>query len=86
MPEVPPELKHLELQNATPELITGVIGKGRRVEVVIPGSSNWRYLERIGAEANAGGPDNFHILIKPNAQRSPCWKNSCMGLRKSLAL
>lgn len=86
MPEVPPELKHLELQNATPELITGVIGKGRRVEVVMPGSSNWRYLERIGAEANAGGPDNFHILIKPNASKIAVLEEFLHGTQKKLGI
>jgi len=69
MPEVPDHLKHLELQPASEELLAGMKAKGREIVFAAPGSEEMEYLKFIGAEANTGGSELNHILLKPNPSK-----------------
>ena len=51
---------------ASDELIERVRSKGRTIEFAASGSEEERYLDYMGANANAGGADLRHILLRPD--------------------
>ncbi|CAN5116345.1 hypothetical protein BH10CYA1_BH10CYA1_63230 [soil metagenome] len=61
MPEVPPDLRHLELSKVTPELIDAMKAKGREFQIAEPGSFLHNRLESLEVEASVfpaiGRPD-----------------------------
>ena len=52
------------MERASPELLASIERHGRTVTVAKPGSEELRYLDYMGAEANVGGPDMAHILVR----------------------
>lgn len=52
MPEVPPELRHMELTKAEPELFDAMRQKGRELEFAEPGSPARNRLDESGKEAS----------------------------------
>lgn len=51
MPEVPPNLRHLELTKAEPELIDAMRSKGRELKIIEPGTADRGRLDGLGKEA-----------------------------------
>ena len=54
------------IELATPELLAAISSKGRTISIAHPGSEEMRYLDFIGADANVGGANLTHILLRPN--------------------
>lgn len=65
MPEVPKELRHLELSKAEPELISAMQAKGRTIEVAKPGSFHYSRLQRHELAGSAMNDDIFLIENGP---------------------
>lgn len=51
MPEVPPNLRHLKLTKAEPELIDAMRSKGRELKIIEPGTADRGRLDGLGKEA-----------------------------------
>lgn len=51
MPEVPPNLRHLKLTKAEPELIDAMRSKGRELKIIEPGTAERGRLDGLGKEA-----------------------------------
>jgi hypothetical protein len=51
MPEVPPQLRHLKLTKAEPELLDAMRAKGREFEIIEPGTLARGRLDGLGKEA-----------------------------------
>lgn len=51
MPEVPPNLRHLKLTKAEPELIDAMRSKGRELKIIEPGTADRGRLGGLGKEA-----------------------------------
>lgn len=66
MPEIPDNLKSLEIQKATPELIEAMQSKGRQIETVSPGSFLHNRLIRLKAE---GSVLNDMITLKEDGPK-----------------
>lgn len=58
----PSELMGIE--PASGELLDAVSRKGRTIKFAEPGSEEMRYLDYMGAEANVGGENMDHILLR----------------------
>ncbi|MBZ0187884.1 MAG: hypothetical protein K8F91_16680, partial [Candidatus Obscuribacterales bacterium] len=69
MPEVPENLRHLELQKASPELIRNMEHKGRDILIAQPGTDEFRYLISEGLEGSAGNADLMHILLRSEVKK-----------------
>lgn len=56
----------MSIELATPKLLDAIRAKGRSISIARIGSEEMRYLDFIGADANVGGADLSHILLRPN--------------------
>jgi RHS repeat-associated protein len=74
------------LQEASPELINAVKGHGRTVVFAQPGSEELRYLNYMGAEANVGGENLTHILLRPNPSKIGVLEEFLHGTQSRLGI
>jgi len=52
MPEVPKDLRHLELSKVSSELLDAMRAKGREFDIAAPGSFHFNRFENLGIEAS----------------------------------
>lgn len=60
----------LGVEPASQELIQAMRNKGRIVEIVKPGTDEYRYMQLQGWEANVGGENLTHILVRKNPSKA----------------
>ena len=51
-----------------------------------PGDDNERYLDALGAEANVGGADTDHILVRRNPSKAALLEEFLHGTQRRLGL
>jgi hypothetical protein len=73
------------IERASPELIEAV-SKRRIVKIAEEGSEEMRYLDYIGAEANVGGPNMDHILLRPNPSKAAVLEEFLHGTQQRLGI
>jgi hypothetical protein len=81
MPELPPELRSLDYQLASPELLEAMAAKGRTIAIATEGSEDLLRLERAGAQGSAFGD---LITIKPNARKITALEEFLHGTQEKL--
>lgn len=81
MPELPPELRHLDYQRATPELLDAMSRKGRTFSFATEGSDDLRRLQLANAQGAAMGD---HITLKPNARKITALEEFLHGTQTKL--
>ncbi len=59
----------LGVESASEELIKAIRRKGRVVEIIKPGTDEYAYMELFGFEANCGGENLTHILVRENPSK-----------------
>lgn len=64
MPEVPPEVSQLELQEASPELLNRMKAKGRTFVIATEGSEELAYMERMRVNGLVRGEGSTEIWLK----------------------
>jgi hypothetical protein len=74
------------LQLATPELLNGMQRKGRVVDFARHGTDELRYLDAIGCDGNAGGPNFTHILLRENPSKIAALEEFLHGTQSKLGL
>ncbi|HVY28776.1 MAG TPA: RHS repeat-associated core domain-containing protein [Polyangiaceae bacterium] len=74
------------VERATPQLLESVAGHGRMVEIAAEGSEELRYLNSIGAEANVGGPNLTHILLRANPSKAAVLEEFLHGTQWRLGI
>ncbi|MBP6745268.1 hypothetical protein KA344_08530 [bacterium] len=81
MPELPPELKELQYQKTTSELLAAMGRKGRTFSIAREGSEDLRRLEQAGAQGGALGD---HITIRENARKITALEEFLHGTQRRL--
>lgn len=81
MPELPPELRSLDYQLASPELLEAMAAKGRTIVIATEGSEDLLRLERAGAQGSAFGD---LITMKPNARKITALEEFLHGTQDKL--
>lgn len=71
---------------ASDALVELVRKHGRTVLFAEPGSDEERYLDVMGAEANVGGPDMTHILVRPNPSKAALLEEFLHGTQWRLGI
>ncbi|NTX34167.1 MULTISPECIES: RHS repeat-associated core domain-containing protein [unclassified Myxococcus] len=74
------------VERASPKLISSIRQQGRTVAFATPGSEELRYLDYIGAEANVGGPDLTHILLRENPSKAAVLEEFLHGTQWRLGI
>ena len=67
-------------------LIQAVEGKGRTITYALPGSDEFRYLEKMGANANVGGPKMTDILLRQNPTKVEVLEEFLHGTQHRLGM
>lgn len=62
-------MRHRAGEAASPELIARVLRKGRTIAYASEGTEELRYLDYMNANANVGGGDCTHIILRTDARR-----------------
>ena len=65
----------LGVEPASQKLIEAIRNKGRTVEIVRPGTDEYRYMQAHGWEANVGEERLTHILVRKILAKLHCLKN-----------
>jgi RHS repeat-associated protein len=78
------EVRGIEL--ASDDLINAVRGHGRTIEVALPGTEEARYLDFMKANANVGGEDLTHIILKPEARKIEVLEEFLHGTQKKAGI
>lgn len=71
---------------ADTRLLALVHSKGREVVFARPGSEELRYLETMRANANAGGPELTHIILRTDAKRIEVLEEFLHGTQNRLGI
>jgi len=77
--------RFMGVERASDDLL-GAIGSRRTVKYAKPGSEDMRYLDYIGAEANAGGANVDHILLRPNPSKAAVLEEFLHGTQQQLGI
>jgi hypothetical protein len=67
-------------------LIAAVEGKGRTITYAAPGSDDARYLDFMRANANVGGPELRHILLRPDPKKVEVLEEFLHGTQQRLGI
>lgn len=88
MPEIPEDLKHLELQTTNPELLDAMRTKGRIVDIAQPGSKQAKALQATSAEASYTYTiEGEHIItLPPDAPKIAALEEYLHGTQKKLGI
>jgi hypothetical protein len=73
------------VEPASQELINAVAAK-RTLKIAISGSDDLRYLDSMGAEANVGGPNLTHILVRENPSKAAILEEFLHGTQQRLGI
>jgi RHS repeat-associated protein len=73
------------VEKASLELLENV-SKKRTVQIAKEGSEDMRYLDYIGAEANVGGANMDHILLRPNPSKAAVLEEFLHGTQWKLGI
>ncbi len=73
------------VERASPELIEAVSAK-RTVRFATAGSDELRYLDHMNAEANVGGADLTHVLLRENPSKSAVLEEFLHGTQARLGI
>jgi hypothetical protein len=73
------------VERASDDLIASV-AKRRTVQIAAPGSEEMRYLDYMGAEANVGGENMTHILLRPNPSKAALLEEFLHGTQHRLGI
>lgn len=73
------------VERASDDLIASV-AKRRTVQIAAPGSEELRYLDYMGAEANVGGENMTHILLRPNPSKAALLEEFLHGTQHKLGI
>jgi hypothetical protein len=76
---------HEGVERASPQLIEAIIAR-RTVTFATPGSEEMRYLESIGAEANVGGEELTHIILRQDPSKAAIIEEFLHGTQKRLGI
>lgn len=79
MPEIPPEVRDLELQRASPELLSGMERKGRVFVFAAPDSEEMIYLNQMGARALVRGAERTEIWVMQDPEKIAVWEEFLHG-------
>src|SRR5262249_53593476 len=71
---------------ATDELLAAMKAKGRTVAIAREGSEELRYLDHMGAEANVGGENLTHILLREDPTKIAALEEFLHGTQSRLRL
>ncbi|HEX6839866.1 MAG TPA: toxin TcdB middle/N-terminal domain-containing protein [Polyangia bacterium] len=74
------------VEKASPELLGAIQRHGRTIHIAVEGSEEMRYLDWIGAEANVGGPNMTHILLRPDPSKAAVLEEFLHGTQWRLGI
>jgi hypothetical protein len=74
------------VEPAPQELLEAMARKGRTIKIAQEGSEEMRYLDFIGAEANVGGEDLTHMLLRPNPGKAAALEEFLHGTQWRIGL
>ena len=74
------------VRRATPGLLDAMRRHGRTIEFAREGSDELRYLNAMGAEANVGGSDMTHILLRENPSMAAALEEFLHGTQYRLGI
>jgi len=74
------------VERATAELLSAVQNHGRTIRFAAEGSDELRYLNRIGAEANVGGTNLTHILLRADPSKAALLEEFLHGTQWALGV
>ena len=74
------------MERASSKLLAAVKRHGRTIAVAQPGSEEMRYLDYMGAEANVGGPDMAHILVRADPSKAAVLEEFLHGTQAKLGI
>lgn len=74
------------VERASPELLSAVQSHGRTITFAAEGSEELRYLNVIGAEANVGGPNLTHILLRGSPSKAALLEEFLHGTQWGLGI
>jgi hypothetical protein len=80
----PSELEGIE--RASPELLQAIERKNRTIKIAEPGSEEARFLDFFQAEANVGGENMDHIILKPNPSKAAVLEEFLHGTQHKLGV
>jgi hypothetical protein len=72
--------------NASAELLENMVRHGRTIEFALEGTEELRYLDAMGAEANAGGVGTTHILLRQGASKVAALEEFLHGTQDRLGI
>lgn len=81
MPELPPELRTLDYQPATKDLLSAMERKGRTFSIATEGSDDLRRLDVANAQGSAIGD---HITLRENARKITALEEYLHGTQRHL--
>ena len=73
------------VERAGEELLAAIRAR-RTVTIVAEGSEEMRYLNYIGAEANVGGENMDHILLRPNPSKAAVLEEFLHGTQQRVGI
>ena len=74
------------IEPASAELLEQVKSKGRTIHYALPGSDALRYMDYMRANANVGGPELTHILLRSNPRKLEVLEEFLHGTQKRIGL
>jgi large repetitive protein len=73
-------------QAASEELLQAVAAKGRTINYALPGSDELRYLDYMRANANVGGENATHILLRTDPKKIEVLEEFLHGTQQRLGI
>jgi RHS repeat-associated protein len=77
--------KYMGVESAPKELVEAVASR-RGVYIAEPGSDDLRFLDSVGAEACAGGPNVDQIILRPNPSKAAVLEEFLHGTQHRLGI
>lgn len=74
------------LEPASEDLLNAVQSKGRTINYALPNSDELRYLDFMGANANVGGENLTHILLRRDPRKVEVLEEFLHGAQKRIGL
>ncbi len=74
------------VEKASPELISAMEKHGRTIRIAQPNSQELRYLDYMGAEANVGGENMSHILLRNEPSKGALLEEYLHGTQHKLGI
>jgi hypothetical protein len=74
------------VEPASDKLIEAVRKKGRVVDIVKPGTDDYKYMELHGWEANCGGENLTHILVRENPSKAALLEEFLHGTQAKIGI